>query len=139
MCQGWSILLQAQQVLIAANQFAMDLNRCLKTRSNMQWIYDQMKQLDAWTSSSMKQANAPPTVPRSGDMSIASEFDAATSIRTISRIKLARYVRSLGRKGFTDLGYVFVVHRLGYTNFEPSPTFPSLSKNILIWHLQVLA
>lgn len=57
----------------------------------MQWIYDQMKQLDAWTSSLMTQANAPPSVPRPGDMSIASEFVTAESIRAMSRIKLARY------------------------------------------------
>lgn len=57
----------------------------------MQWIYDQMKQLDAWTSSLMTQANASPSVPRSGDMSSVSEFDTAESIRALSRIKLARY------------------------------------------------
>ncbi|KUL91011.1 hypothetical protein ZTR_00884 [Talaromyces verruculosus] len=102
--EGWSILLQAQQVLIAANQFAVDLNRCLKARSNMQWIYDQMKQLDAWNSSLMTQANAPPSVPRSGDMSIASEFETAESIRAMSRIKLASaQIRMHQFRAFSDL------------------------------------
>ncbi|KAE8556037.1 hypothetical protein TMatcc_003342 [Talaromyces marneffei ATCC 18224] len=102
--EGWSILLQAQQVLIASNQFAVDLNRCLKSRSNMQWIYDQMKQLDAWTSSLMTQANAPSSVQRSGDMSIASEFDTAESIRAMSRIKLASsQIRMHQFRAFSDL------------------------------------
>lgn len=102
--EGWSILLQAQQALIAANQFIMDLNRCLKTRSSMQWIYDQMKQLDAWNSSLMTRANAPPSVPRPGDMSMASEFEIADSIRAISRIKIASAQITMHRfRAFSDL------------------------------------
>lgn len=52
----------------------------------MQWAYEQMKQLDAWATSLMTQANTPLGISPSGD----SEFDTAESIRDISRIKISR-------------------------------------------------
>jgi hypothetical protein len=58
----------------------------------MQFIYEQMKQIDAWATSVMSQANTPPSISQSGNSDVGAEFVTARSVRAISRIKLSRYV-----------------------------------------------
>ncbi|KAH8705086.1 hypothetical protein BGW36DRAFT_285569 [Talaromyces proteolyticus] len=102
--EGWSILLQAQQVLVTAGQFTIDLNRCLKSRSNMPWIYEQMKQLDAWASSAIIQANTHNTIPQTGHPDIEEEFVTARSIRAIAKIKLASaQIKTHRFQAFSDI------------------------------------
>lgn len=82
--------MQAQQVLVSATQFTLDLSRCLKSRSNMQYIYERMQQLDAWATSVMARANTPPSIQRSSSYEDPLEALTAHSIRAISRIKISR-------------------------------------------------
>ncbi|GAB1206561.1 hypothetical protein APSETT445_005251 [Aspergillus pseudonomiae] len=62
---GWAVLMQAQQVLVSATQFVIDLNKCISTRTNMPYIYERMQQLDTWASSALAQSNLLPIVPPS--------------------------------------------------------------------------
>ncbi|GCB21980.1 hypothetical protein AAWM_04865 [Aspergillus awamori] len=86
---GWSVLIQAQQVLVSATQYIIDLNKCLSTRTNMQYIYERMQQLDAWASSVLAQSNLLPILPQSMACGGEIELTTAQSIRAISRIKLS--------------------------------------------------
>ncbi|KAL2221801.1 C6 zinc finger domain protein [Thermoascus aurantiacus ATCC 26904] len=102
--EGWSILIQAQQVLVSATQFTIDLNKCLKSRSNMQYICERMQQLDAWASSVMAQANTPPNVQRSVCYEDPTEALTAHSMRAISRIKLSSaHIKTHRFRAFSDI------------------------------------
>ncbi|KAK2870587.1 hypothetical protein FQN49_003067 [Arthroderma sp. PD_2] len=85
--RAWSILIQAQQALVAGTQYIIDLNQALRARANLAIIFERMEKLTAWTSSILAQADAP--LPES---SVTSPHDiegvTAQSIRCISRIKL---------------------------------------------------
>jgi hypothetical protein len=83
-------LIQAQQVLVTASQFTIDLNKCLKSRSNMPWIYEQMKQLDAWASTVMLQASTQLSVPPTASPDVDDEFLTARCVRAITKMKLSR-------------------------------------------------
>jgi hypothetical protein len=56
----------------------------------MQFVYEQMKQLDAWASSAMAQANTHPSASSSGHADNGIEFVTARSMRAIARIKISR-------------------------------------------------
>ncbi|RAH40386.1 uncharacterized protein BO95DRAFT_468826 [Aspergillus brunneoviolaceus CBS 621.78] len=101
---GWSVLIQAQQVLVSATQFVVDLNKCVSSRTNMQYIFERMQQLDSWASSALAQSNLLPIVPqtmsRRGDL----ESITAQSIRAISRIKLSSAQIKIHRfRAFSDI------------------------------------
>jgi hypothetical protein len=89
--QGWSILIQAQQVLVSATQFIGDLNKCLTSQSGLYYMFERMQQLDAWTTAVITQAELLPIMPQSSDFGDHNESITALSIRAIARIKLARY------------------------------------------------
>lgn len=89
--QGWSIFIQAQQVLVSATQFIGDLNKCLASQSGMYYMFERMQQLDAWTHSVIAQAELLPLLPQTSDFGDHNESITAQSIRAISRIKLSRY------------------------------------------------
>ncbi|KAM5473746.1 hypothetical protein MferCBS49748_000710 [Microsporum ferrugineum] len=85
--RAWSILIQAQQALVAATQYIIDFNQALRAKTNLAVIFERMGKLTAWTSSILAQADAPlqdSAVPASQDI----ESVTAQSIRYISRIKL---------------------------------------------------
>ncbi|KAM5499231.1 hypothetical protein McanMca71_006420 [Microsporum canis] len=85
--RAWSILIQAQQALVAATQYIIDFNQALRAKTNLAVIFERMGKLTAWTSSILAQADAPlqdSGVPASQDI----ESVTAQSIRYISRIKL---------------------------------------------------
>ncbi|CAG8269507.1 unnamed protein product [Penicillium olsonii] len=90
--EGWSILIQAQQVLVSATQFIGDLNKCLASQSGMYHMFERMQQLDAWTNSVIAQVELLPLVPQTSDFGDHNESITAQSIRAISRIKLCRFV-----------------------------------------------
>lgn len=75
---------------MSATQFVIELNRCLKSRSNMPYIYDRMQKLNDWVQSILKKADSSPPIIASPDGSYTSEAIVAQSIRCISRIKLHR-------------------------------------------------
>ncbi|PWY84948.1 C6 zinc finger domain protein [Aspergillus heteromorphus CBS 117.55] len=101
---GWSVLIQAQQVLVSATQFVIDLNKCISTRTNMHYIYERMQQLDAWASSALARSNLLPIVPQSVACGAEIEFTTAQSIRAISRIKLSSAQIKVHRfRAFSDI------------------------------------
>ncbi|KAK2766980.1 hypothetical protein FQN54_006297 [Arachnomyces sp. PD_36] len=102
--EGWSILLQAQEALVSATQFVIELNQCLKSRSNMAYIYDRMQKLNDWIETILKKANSTPAPLLSADNSYASESVAAQSVRCISRIKLcSARVKTHRFRAFSDI------------------------------------
>lgn len=84
--------MQAQQVLVSATQYIIDLNKCIATRNNMHYIYERMRQLDTWASSALAQSNLLPIVPQTANRGGDIEYATAQSIRAISRIKISRWV-----------------------------------------------
>ncbi|PYH96313.1 C6 zinc finger domain protein [Aspergillus ellipticus CBS 707.79] len=101
---GWSVLIQAQQVLVSATQFVIDLNKCISTRTNMPYIYERMQQLDAWASSALARSNLLPIVPQSVACGAGIEFTTAQCIRAISRIKLSSAQIKVHRfRAFSDI------------------------------------
>ncbi|KAB8067789.1 C6 zinc finger domain protein [Aspergillus leporis] len=101
---GWAVLMQAQQVLVSATQFVIDLNKCVSTRANMPYIYERMQQLDTWASSALAQSNLLPIIPPSLNCSDDMEFTTAQSIRSISRIKLSSAQIKIHRfRAFSDI------------------------------------
>lgn len=90
--QGWSIFIQAQQVLVSATQFIADLNNCLSSQSAMHYMFERMQQLDSWTKSVLSQAEILPMSLHENDNGDHDENTTALCIRAISRIKLSRLV-----------------------------------------------
>lgn len=84
--------MQAQQVLVSATQFIIELNKCITTKTNIQYIYDRMQQMDVWASSALAQSNLLPVIPQSVNCGEDMEYITSQSIRAISRIKLSRCV-----------------------------------------------
>lgn len=93
--QGWSILIQAQQVLVSATQFIVDLNKCLSSQSGMHYMFERMQQLDSWANSVLGQTEILPVASQEPDFGDRLETTTARTIRAISRIKLSRYSTSI--------------------------------------------
>ncbi|RAL13972.1 uncharacterized protein BO97DRAFT_16167 [Aspergillus homomorphus CBS 101889] len=101
---GWTVLIQAQQVLVSATQFVVDLNKCVLTRTNMQYIFERMQQLDSWAGSALAQSNLLPIVPQPMTCGGDIESITAQSIRSISRIKLSSAQIKIHRfRAFSDI------------------------------------
>ncbi|KAL1953084.1 hypothetical protein VTO42DRAFT_3622 [Malbranchea cinnamomea] len=127
--QGWSILIQAQQVLLAATQFITDLNHTLRARGNMLHIYDRMKKLDTWIRVVMSQANMPPQNSQKAADDYTSEAITARSIRSISRIKLSSArIKTHRFRAFMDIPIFIKKHcdlsftSIGCSKSENSPS-----------------
>lgn len=84
--------MQAQQVLVSATSFIVDLNKALYSQSGMHYMYERMQQLDSWTTSVLAQMDMSPMISPESDFGDGRETITAQSIRSISRIKLSRYV-----------------------------------------------
>ncbi|PYI11125.1 C6 zinc finger domain protein [Aspergillus sclerotiicarbonarius CBS 121057] len=127
---GWSVLIQAQQVLVSATQFIIDLNKCLSTKTNMPYIFERMQQLDAWASSALAQSNLLPIVPQSMACGGEIEFTTAQSIRAISRIKLSSAQIKVHRfRAFSDIP-IFIKKHCDLTSASSNnPMSNSASKN----------
>ncbi|KAF9885345.1 hypothetical protein FE257_012962 [Aspergillus nanangensis] len=85
---GWSILIQAQQALALADQFTVDLNRCLSTGSNIPYMYHRMKGLDDTINTMLSQSQMLPVTSPCLEGGDKSECATALGIRAVSRIKL---------------------------------------------------
>ncbi|KAL4936864.1 hypothetical protein BDV06DRAFT_227478 [Aspergillus oleicola] len=97
---GWSILIQSQQILVTATQFVIDLKKCMPTRINMSYIYESMQRLDTWTSTILAQSSLPASTPDG----LVPESATAQSIRAISRIKLSSAQIKIHRfRAFSDI------------------------------------
>lgn len=100
---GWSILIQSQQILVTATQFVIDLKKCIPTRTNMPYISESMQRLDTWSNAILSQSNLPALVSRSVDGNLP-EHTTARSIRAISRIKLSSSQIKIHRfRAFSDI------------------------------------
>ncbi|KAJ5783006.1 hypothetical protein N7457_004780 [Penicillium paradoxum] len=102
--EGWSILIQAQQVLVSATQFIGDLGKCLSSQSGMYYMFERMQQLDAWINSVIAQADLLPLVPQTSDFGDHNESITAQTIRAISRIKLSSaQIKTHRFRAFSDI------------------------------------
>ncbi|CEL03282.1 hypothetical protein ASPCAL04438 [Aspergillus calidoustus] len=101
---GWSVLMQSQQVLVSATQYVIDLKECISTRADMSYIYERMQQLDAWASNVLARSNAPPQPSQPIFNGAMTERTTAQGIRAISRIKLSSAQIKIHRfRAFSDI------------------------------------
>ncbi|KXG47407.1 Transcription factor [Penicillium griseofulvum] len=120
--EGWSILIQAQQVLVSATQFIGDLNKCLSSQSGMYYMFERMQQLDSWTHSVIAQAELLPLLPQTSDFGDHNETITAQSIRAISRIKLSSaQIKTHRFRAFSDIP-IFIKRHCDLTAANPTTT-----------------
>lgn len=126
--EGWSILIQAQQVLVSATQFIDDLNKCLSSQSGMQYMHGRMQQLDSWTNSVLAQADLLPIASLDTDFGDQHETITAHCIRSISRIKLSSAQIKIHRfRAFSDIP-LFIKRHCDLTAAHPSNPSTDLHK-----------
>ncbi|KAJ5152343.1 Transcription factor [Penicillium capsulatum] len=102
--EGWSVLIQAQQVLVSATSFIADLNKCLSSQSGMHYMFERMQQLDAWTNSVLAQMDMLPIISQAPDFGDCRETITSQSIRMISRIKLnSAQIKTHRFRAFSDI------------------------------------
>ncbi|KAJ5101784.1 Transcription factor [Penicillium alfredii] len=127
--EGWSILIQAQQVLVSATQFIDDLNKCLSSQSSMHYLFERMQQLDSWTNSVLSQADLPPITTHESEFGDHHETLTAQSIRAISRIKLSSaQIKTHRFRAFSDIP-IFIKRHCDLTAANPSNQAPDPSAN----------
>ncbi|CAI7675320.1 unnamed protein product [Penicillium palitans] len=120
--EGWSIFIQAQQVLVSATQFIGDLNKCIASQSGMYYMFERMQQLDAWTHSVIAQAELLPLLPQTSDFGDHNESITAQSIRAISRIKLSSaQIKTHRFRAFSDIP-LFIKRHCDLTAANPNNT-----------------
>ncbi|KAJ5677995.1 uncharacterized protein N7477_003628 [Penicillium maclennaniae] len=125
--EGWSILIQAQQVLMSATQFIHDLNKCLSSQSGMHYMFERMHQPDSWTNSVLAQTEILPIVSHDAGFGDQHETITAQSIRSISRIKLSSAQIKIHRfRAFSDIP-LFIKRHCDLTSASPSTTPADLS------------
>ncbi|KAJ5587356.1 uncharacterized protein N7459_003121 [Penicillium hispanicum] len=118
--EGWSILIQAQQVLASATQFIADLNKCLSSQSSPHYVFERMQQLDSWTNSVLAQTDILPLVSQDPDFGDCRETITAQSIRAISRIKLSSaQIKTHRFRAFSDIP-IFIKRHCDLTAANPS-------------------
>lgn len=88
------ILIKAQQTLVDATRFIIELNHTLRARNNMVRIHSWMERLNGVIKAVMFQAKKPNSTSSMAMHDYTSEEITAQSIRSISMIKLSRYVFS---------------------------------------------
>ncbi|KAJ5279439.1 hypothetical protein N7478_004811 [Penicillium angulare] len=102
--EGWSILIQAQQVLVSATQFIADLNKCFSSQSGLQYMFERMQQLDSWTNSVLAQTEILPILSHEPAFGDNQEIITAQSIRMISKIKLSSaQIKTHRFRAFSDI------------------------------------
>ncbi|KAJ5543893.1 hypothetical protein N7494_005172 [Penicillium frequentans] len=87
--EGWSILMQAQQVLVSATQFIAGVNKTLASQLGLHYVFERMQQLDSWTNYVLAQTEILPITSHEPDFGDCWETITAQCIRTISRTKLS--------------------------------------------------
>ncbi|CAI7597292.1 unnamed protein product [Penicillium pancosmium] len=118
--EGWSILIQAQQVLVSATSFIVDLNKSLYSQSGMHYMYERMQQLDSWTTSVLAQMDMLPMISPESDFGDGHETVTAQSIRSISRIKLSSaQIKTHRLRAFSDIP-IFIKRHCDLTAADPS-------------------
>ncbi|KAJ5690248.1 hypothetical protein N7462_004640 [Penicillium macrosclerotiorum] len=122
--EGWSILIQAQQVLVSATQFIVDLNKSLSSQSGMHYMFERMQQLDSWTNSVLAQTELLPISSQEPGFGDYDETITAQSIRSICRIKLSSAQIKIHRfRAFSDIP-IFIKRHCDLTaaNHSDQPT-----------------
>lgn len=89
--QAWPLFIQAQQAILAATQFVIDFNKARKEQSDMNRIFNRMRDLERLLEPLIAKSeswilNCPLTQLVDKRESVLSQ-----SLRCISRIKLNRY------------------------------------------------
>ncbi|KAL2004046.1 hypothetical protein VTN02DRAFT_844 [Thermoascus thermophilus] len=87
--EGWTFFIQAQQTILAATKFVHDLDKALKSWSDMSWIPQTMLELDNQIETLLSQ-KAPQSLSQVSAMAPvdAAEAVVARSLRSIAKIKL---------------------------------------------------
>ncbi|OQE27334.1 hypothetical protein PENSTE_c004G02083 [Penicillium steckii] len=118
--EGWSILMQAQQVLVSATSFIADLNKSVYSQSGMHYMYERMQQLDSWITSVVAQVDMLPMISSESDFGDSRETIAAQSIRAISRIKLSSaQIKTHRLRAFSDIP-IFIKRHCDLTAADPN-------------------
>ncbi|RDW62973.1 uncharacterized protein DSM5745_10084 [Aspergillus mulundensis] len=100
---GWAILIQSQQVLVAATQFVIDVKKWVPTRTNMPYIAESMQRLDSWASALLAQTSLPVSSASSVSGGVP-EQTTTQSIRAIARIKTSSAQIKIHRfRAFSDI------------------------------------
>ncbi|KAJ6061647.1 uncharacterized protein N7446_005767 [Penicillium canescens] len=124
--EGWSILIQTQQLLVSATQYITELDKALSSRTNLNPIFQEMQRLDAWARFILAQVDQLPTLAREPDRSDYSEIITAKSIRAMSRIKLSSARIKIHRfRAFSDIPIFIKKHcdlAVAYTDESNSHT-----------------
>ncbi|KAJ6102577.1 hypothetical protein N7486_005004 [Penicillium sp. IBT 16267x] len=102
--EGWSILIQSQQVLVSATQFISDLNKSLASQSSLHYMFERMQQLDSWTNSVLAQTDILPITSHEPDFGDCRETITAQCIRAMARIKLSSaQIKTHRFRAFSDI------------------------------------
>ncbi|KAI9731489.1 MAG: hypothetical protein M1834_004609 [Cirrosporium novae-zelandiae] len=88
---AWGFFIRAQRAILSGTMFCHDLDKCLKTKSNLSWIPERMERITQETDELLSHVGpvlfeSPPTVA----LIDPTEAVMATSMRSISRIKIYR-------------------------------------------------
>ena len=86
--EGWSLLMNSQEILASASQFIVELKSALVTNSDGIYIHERMRQLDEWMSSVLKQTEINAPVVESADPGSQAESMTARNVRSMCQIKL---------------------------------------------------
>ncbi|CAG7970878.1 unnamed protein product [Penicillium salamii] len=124
----WSILIQAQQVLVSATQYVIDLDKALSMRTNLQPILKRMETLDSWAHSVLTVADQLQSSVRDSDGAVHGEIVTARTIRIISKIKLSSAQIKIHRfRAFSDIPIFIKKHcdlTVAYPDKPQSSTKP---------------
>ncbi|KAJ5769937.1 uncharacterized protein N7511_001988 [Penicillium nucicola] len=102
--EGWSILIQTQQLLVSATQYITDLDRAISFRTSLNPVFQEMQRLDTWAKSLLVQVDQLPTLADKPDGSEYHEIITAKSVRAMSRIKLSSAHIKIHRfRAFSDI------------------------------------
>ncbi|KAF9891069.1 hypothetical protein FE257_005004 [Aspergillus nanangensis] len=84
---GWAVLIETQQALTMTDQFSLDLDRRLRTESQLPFMHPRLNDISHKIHTLLTQSQY---MPAGSPDFTTSEYDAALTIRIISRIKLFR-------------------------------------------------
>ncbi|KAI9815782.1 MAG: hypothetical protein M1827_002178 [Pycnora praestabilis] len=85
---AWSDFLQAQQMIVAATQFIIDLNVALEKRGNLSYVYARMQELESIIEPLIAQADTWSFDTQTSNSVDSSESIVVASLKDIARIKL---------------------------------------------------
>ncbi|OQD91039.1 hypothetical protein PENANT_c001G03614 [Penicillium antarcticum] len=124
--EGWSILIQTQQLLVSATQYITDLDRAISSRTKLDSVFREMQRLDTWAKSILAQVDRLPTLADEPGKSNYGEITTAKSVRAMSTIKLnSAHIKIHRFRAFSDIPIFIKKHcdlAVAYTDESKSHT-----------------